>query len=136
MKFFIFIFIFILSIPLLSKERDAVMLKIVSDLKVSKTTYNIFRSGAEIYMGVTYCGKGDALNELSRKYNFSLHQTLAIGDGDNDLSMLNGSSAKMIACVGNACSKLKEVVKQAGGYQEEGNDVKGVVESIKHFLNK
>lgn len=96
----------------------------------------IFRFGCEVYMGVTYCGKGDALIELCRKYNFSLDKTLAIGDGDNDLSMLNGTSAKMVACVANACSELKEVVLEADGYQAENNYIQGVVESINYFRNR
>jgi len=96
----------------------------------------IFRSSSDLYMGVTYCGKGDALNELCRKYNFSLANTLAIGDGTNDISMLNGSSAKMVACVANACPELKAVVEKVGGYQAQKNDADGVVESINHFLDK
>ncbi|MCK5834422.1 MAG: HAD family phosphatase [Lentisphaeria bacterium] len=104
----------------------------ISDLPKLQT----FRSGAEVYMGVTYCGKGDALNELCRKYKIDLAETLAVGDGDNDLSMLDGSSAKMIACVENSCSKLKEVVKQAEGYQAENSGVDGVVESINYFLER
>ena len=96
----------------------------------------IFRAGLEVYMGVTFCGKGDALNELCRKYKFSLDETFAVGDGDNDMSMLNGSSAKMIACVANACPELKEVVQKASGYQAKNSDLEGVVESINHFRNQ
>jgi HAD superfamily hydrolase (TIGR01484 family) len=93
----------------------------------------IFRTGTEIYMGVTFCGKGDALNELCHRYNFPLGETLAIGDGENDVSMLNGSSAKMVACVGNSCDSLQAVVKEVSGYQAQKDCMNGVVESIMHF---
>ncbi len=93
----------------------------------------IFNRENELYMGITFCCKGMALGEVARKADISLFNIFAVGDGPNDVSMLNGSSAQMVACVGNACDQLKEAVGKVDGYIAEQDNVLGVVESLKYY---
>lgn len=96
----------------------------------------LFSRQNELYIGITFCCKGVALNEVGFQFGYSLNNILAVGDGPNDVSMLNGSSARMNACVGNACERLKTAVQEADGYIAEEKCVLGVVESIKHYREK
>lgn len=94
----------------------------------------LVRHTCEIYLGVTFCAKGIALNELAQKAQIPLFNTFAIGDGSNDISMLNGSAAGLTACVANARAEVKEAVKQSNGYLAQNNCLEGVIESINHYL--
>ena len=96
----------------------------------------LFSRQNELYIGVTFCCKGIALNEVAFRNQISLNAILAVGDGPNDVSMLNGSSARMNACVGNACGQLKAAVAEADGYVAEQECVLGVVESIKYYRER
>ena len=96
----------------------------------------LFKKEKEIYLGVMFCAKGFALAELSAKLQIPLPFVFAIGDGDNDISMLNGSSAGMPACVGNARTRVKETVKKANGYIAKEDRLLGVIESINHYTNR
>lgn len=96
----------------------------------------IFNRENELYMGITFCCKGLALGEVAGQADISLFDTFAVGDGPNDVSMLNGSAAQMVACVGNSCSQLREAVEKVDGYVASENAVLGVVESIKHYCGQ
>jgi len=58
-------------------------------------------------LAVRGVSKGSALEFLARKFGISLADTIAVGDGLNDLEML-GTAGTGIA-VGNACDELKAV---------------------------
>ncbi len=94
----------------------------------------LFKNNHEIYMGVDFCCKGMALSKLCQIEKIELGQTFAIGDGQNDISMLDGSSAQLVACVGNACKAARETVENSGGYVAKEDHILGVVEAIEYFL--
>lgn len=77
--------------------------------------------------------KGSALGELARLLAIPRDEVLAIGDHHNDIPMLDGSSAAMVACPANAVDEVKDVVRSAGGYISPHPWGEGVADAIRHF---
>ena len=50
-------------------------------------------------------GKGNALNKLREKLHFSKEETICVGDGTNDITMLRAGGLKL--AVANACEELR-----------------------------
>lgn len=77
--------------------------------------------------------KGSSLAELGRLLGVGREEILAIGDHHNDIPMLDGSAAAMVACPSNAVEKVKSVVREAGGYVSPLPWGEGVADAIRHF---
>jgi len=77
--------------------------------------------------------KGSALAELARLLGIPRGEVLAIGDHHNDIPMLDGSAAGMVACPGNAVPAVQEVVRRNGGYVSPHPWGEGVADAIRHF---
>ena len=77
--------------------------------------------------------KGAALAELSRLLEIPREAIFAAGDHHNDISMLDGRSAKYPACPANAIHEVKEAVRAAGGYVASQAYGAGVHEALLHF---
>jgi len=88
-----------------------------------------------VWMRFTHCEihKGSALAELARLLDIPRGDVLAIGDHHNDIPMLDGSAAAMVACPANAVSDVKNVVRAAGGYVSPFSWGEGVADAIRHF---
>lgn len=72
--------------------------------------------------------KGRGLKMLCRDLDIPLEETIAVGDSQNDVSILN--AAGLGAAMGNACTE----VKQIAGYITADCDHDGVAEVIDKFL--
>lgn len=77
--------------------------------------------------------KGSSLSELARLLGIPREHVLAIGDHHNDIPMLDGSSAAMVACPANAVGEVQEVVRATGGYVSPYSWGEGVADAIRHF---
>jgi len=77
--------------------------------------------------------KGSSLSELARLLGIPRSDVLAIGDHHNDIPMLDGSAAAMVACPANAVAEVKDVVRAAGGYVSPFPWGEGVADAIRHF---
>ena len=80
--------------------------------------------------------KGSALAELARLLDIPRADVLAIGDHHNDIPMLDGSAAAMVACPANAVGEVKNVVLSAGGYVSPFSWGEGVADAIRHFSDQ
>lgn len=65
--------------------------------------------------------------------NIDSSKVIAIGDGDNDLGMLDQQYASHIACPSNATEMVKQQVHAQGGYQAKGEASLGVHEALSYF---
>ena len=92
--------------------------------------FALFRWGREIFLAPASGTKGEALQKLTRKFGVPRGKTLAIGDGPNDVSMLDGSAAGLPACVANAVPHVRDVVRKAGGYVCAEENMGGVIEAL------
>lgn len=77
--------------------------------------------------------KGSSLAELARLLGIDRENVLAIGDHHNDIPMLDGSAAAMVACPANAVGEVKDAVRAAGGYVSPLSWGEGVADAIRHF---
>lgn len=74
--------------------------------------------------------KGIALQYMSEHYNFGLTHTLAVGDHENDVSML--SLCGYAAAMGNAM----RLAKQAADYIAKDNDHQGFADAVYHYIDR
>ena len=72
--------------------------------------------------------KANALARLSAYYGFTKDEVIAIGDGQNDLSMIE------YAGLGVAMANAEETIKQQADYVTLSNDENGVAHVIKEFI--
>ncbi len=80
--------------------------------------------------------KGSTLAELSRLLDMPTAEILAVGDHQNDIAMLYGSVAAMVACPSNAHPSVKETVRMAGGHVSELESGEGTAEAIRLYRSK
>ena len=78
--------------------------------------------------------KGSALAEVGRSFKIDKSNIFTIGDGHNDLDMLDTSIAEMIACPANAHNEVKNHVSSQGGYVAKEKASQGVTEALKNFI--
>lgn len=72
-------------------------------------------------------GKDRGIDEIISHFGISLENTMAFGDGGNDISML-----KHVA-IGVAMGNAKEQVKQAADYVTDTVDEDGIMKALQHF---
>lgn len=77
--------------------------------------------------------KGSTLSELARLLDMPTNHILAVGDHQNDIAMLLGRHAKMVACPANAHHSVKETVRHAGGYVSSLEAGEGTAEAIRFY---
>jgi len=78
--------------------------------------------------------KGSALAELARMLEIPASHTFAAGDNHNDLSMLCGTNAKMVACPSNAVPKVRETVRAASGFVASAKAGEGMSQALDHYF--
>lgn len=78
--------------------------------------------------------KGTTLAELARFLALPKAGILAIGDNHNDLSMLDGTHAGMVACPVNAVEEIRRAVRTANGFVSDRPDAFGTAEAIFNYL--
>ena len=72
--------------------------------------------------------KGEALRVLCRHLGLEIRESMAFGDGNNDLSMIR--AAGLGVAMGNAAEELKA----AAGYITDTNDNAGVAKAMEKFV--
>lgn len=72
--------------------------------------------------------KGNALLQLAKHLGLKPEQTMAMGDGSNDLSMIEAAG------VGVAMANGMDILKQKADYITRSNEEDGVAAAIWHFL--
>jgi hydroxymethylpyrimidine pyrophosphatase-like HAD family hydrolase len=77
--------------------------------------------------------KGSALGELCRLEEIRPDAVFAAGDHFNDISMLDGSYAKMTACPANAIEPVKELVRCSRGYIANNCWADGIAEALEFY---
>jgi hydroxymethylpyrimidine pyrophosphatase-like HAD family hydrolase len=78
--------------------------------------------------------KGLALGDLASRLGIKAAHILAIGNGHNDISMLDGSVAKLTGCPVNAEIDVMAVVHRSKGHIATKKVLEGVVEVLRAYL--
>jgi len=78
--------------------------------------------------------KGLAVSELARHLACGSDKILTIGNGHNDLSMLQTSVAGFTGCPSNSEPEVLKAVHDAGGHVAKARSLAGVMETIEAYL--
>jgi hydroxymethylpyrimidine pyrophosphatase-like HAD family hydrolase len=92
------------------------------------------RNGGWVVLLPEEVGKGNVLRAYLALRGWSAEHALAVGDHFNDLSMLDGSSARFVGCPANAVTEVAETVAKAGGCVAGSEGAQGTVEVMRFFL--
>lgn len=76
----------------------------------------------------TGINKGEAIKFLANYYNIDISEVIAIGDDENDISMI------MAAGLGVAMKNAKDCVKEVADYISSSNEENGVGKVINEFI--
>lgn len=116
---------------------DSAMMDRTADLvrEVSADLPEFSFNRNDVWMRFTHreIHKGSSLTELGRLLDIPREEVLAIGDHHNDLPMLDGSAAGMVACPSNAVREVQEIVRRNKGYVSPLPWGEGVADAIRHF---
>jgi len=94
----------------------------------------VVKNGPWIFAQHHDVSKGKVLNHYLDIHQIDPATALAIGDHENDISMLNGSAAGHTGCPGDAIALVKQVVREAGGYVSEIDGPLGTLDVLHHYL--
>ncbi len=98
--------------------------------------FEVLRWGKELFLAPSVGKKGEAVSRLADHLQVPAARIFAVGDGANDVNMLEGWAAGMVACVANAPREIKNIVRHAGGYLAQNSDTSGVLEALHFYLNR
>lgn len=79
--------------------------------------------------------KGSSLSEVARRYGLTAERCFAIGDGHNDLEMLDPAHAGMTACPSNAVAAIQEKIAANGGWVTRAAHGGGAIEALNHYFS-
>jgi hypothetical protein len=91
----------------------------------------------DVYARFSHAGynKGTTLAEIARRLGIAREAVFAIGDHLNDLPMLSGEHATLVAAPDNAVPAVKELVRQQHGYVSHQPWGHGVARALEYFLD-
>jgi HAD superfamily hydrolase (TIGR01484 family) len=95
----------------------------------------IFRRKQEVDVRAVPFTKGLAVSELAQHLGVDSANVLAIGDGHNDISMLDPRVASMTGCPANAKAEVIETVHNSGGHVARGEGLRGVMDILRAYMS-
>ena len=112
-------------------EKSAV---VAGDLLREKTKpyrhVHVFSYLMEVDVRIVPFTKGLAVSELARHLGIPREKVLAMGNGHNDISMLNGRVSGMTGCPAGSEPEVMEAVHKSGGHVAKSRSLKGVMEIL------
>jgi hydroxymethylpyrimidine pyrophosphatase-like HAD family hydrolase len=96
---------------------------------------NVTSSGEWVYAMFSGFSKKCVLSGLMSLTHWSYENVIAVGDGANDISLLDGTVTRRVGCPADACRDVLDVVRQVGGHVARAVGAKGTLQVLKHFLS-
>lgn len=93
----------------------------------------VFNYGCDVEVRTVPSTKGMALSELAHYLSIERENVLTIGNGDNDISMLDGVVAGMVGCPSNSEPDVLKTVSRAGGHVASHRALRGVMEILEAY---
>jgi len=94
----------------------------------------VFRYLQEIDVRMVPFTKGLALQDLAARLGIGPEEMLAVGNGHNDISMLDGRIARHTGCPGNAEVSVMQTVHKAGGHVSRQHILAGTIDVLDAYL--
>ncbi|NWK54905.1 HAD family phosphatase [Verrucomicrobiaceae bacterium N1E253] len=116
-----------------ASEMDGIVARLDEELPKRK---NLSYQRNGIYLRFSHADyhKGSAMAEIGRLLGVARDRRFAIGDGHNDLDMMNVDLAAHLACPVNACAEVKERIFQLGGYLADHEASEGAAQALKQLF--
>jgi HAD superfamily hydrolase (TIGR01484 family) len=96
---------------------------------------HVMRSKTDVEVRMVPATKGIAVAELAKRLNMVPEHILTIGNGHNDLSMLDGSVSGMVGCPANSVYDVMTMVHSRKGHVAENPSLSGVIEILDAFTS-
>jgi len=109
------------------------LVKRIDSLPGYPADFSFQRSGIYLRFCHSNYDKGTVLSELSSRLSLQPKNILTIGDHYNDLSMLDGKVATMVACPANAHDEVKKIVHKVNGRISQYQAGEGTAEVIEFY---
>lgn len=94
----------------------------------------VFRYLMEVDVRSVPFTKGLAVSELAHHLDILPSEILAIGNGHNDISMMDKNAAQLVGCPANSEHEVMEAVHSAGGHIAQKRSLGGVLEILDAFM--
>lgn len=117
-----------------TEQSAAAAEKLLSDRTKQFRHIKVFKQEKELDVFQLPFTKGLAISELARHLGMDAPDILAVGDGHNDISMLERSVAESVGCPSNAFAEVKEVIHENGGHIAHFPSMAGVLEIMDAYL--
>lgn len=106
----------------------------ITPMAAAEPTLSWQRNSIWLRFGHRDFHKGSSLSEIARVYQLSAAACFAMGDGHNDLEMLDPACAGMAACPANAVPEVRQYITSTGGLVTRAVHGAGVVEALDHYF--
>lgn len=116
-----------------SEEAAASVAEILKEKVKPYHHLQVFKYLMEVDVRPVPYTKGLAVSELAQHLGLDRDQILAIGNGHNDISMLDGQTARLTGCPANSEAEVVEVVHRAGGHIAARNSLAGVMDILNAY---
>ena len=80
--------------------------------------------------------KANILRRCAEQLGADAHRIIAIGDGINDISMLNGLVTPLVGCPANASREVIDAVTAAGGMVADAPAAAGTLQILKYYVSR
>lgn len=119
-----------LWVSFVSEDGAAQAEQLLKAQPVSSRYLRVFRRRKEVDVRSVPFTKGLALSELAGHLGIRREEILAIGNGHNDASMLDGTVAQHTGCPVNSEPEIVQAVHEAGGHIASQPGLGGVIEIL------
>ena len=94
----------------------------------------LVKNGPWLFAQPEELNKGRALQRLMQHRNIPPEEILAVGDHENDLSMLDGNTAGKTGCPASAIPEVRALVSENNGYVSAYDGPLGTLDVLRHYL--
>lgn len=94
----------------------------------------LVKNGPWLFAQPEQLNKGRALRRLMQHRNIPPEEILAVGDHENDLSMLDGNTAGKTGCPASAIPEVRALVAENNGYVSAYDGPLGTLDVLRHYL--
>ena len=115
-------------------EADAIMV-FLEDYCRSVPDLTVVRNDIYARFSHVKYDKGTVVAEVARQLGIPRERIFAAGDHLNDLPMLNGKHAALVAAPQNAIPEVQDLMKRVGGYLSSAPWGHGVAEALDYYLS-
>ena len=117
-----------------TEQEMAWIIEHISPLVATQPGLSWQRNSIYLRFGHHQFHKGSSLAEITRLYQLGTDHCFAMGDGHNDLEMLNPAYAGMTACPANAVPPIQQLITATGGLITRASHGQAAIEALHHFF--